>query len=261
MHPAQVPAAGWCQRCYLGGYHQCPTHVVLASTPWLVTPECSSFSVSLLSLCLHGWSPPSCFIAYPTLLSGGFMISLFLHLIRHHKEKFPLGLQCTNGELGRRKRFFNRQNRHRGMLLSFGRDQRKKRLIREKRPWAVVKSNFAGRGMDRGHACVEPTCVVKQWGPSWRLTFGPQPRQGRMASLCRQNTEACSLWGWEEGRWPCSSPGWSPRRPLLQPYGEWVRGEYFLSVGVGLFSARHQVPEGRGLYRYRSRDWEPDWME
>lgn len=118
MYPAQVPAAGWCQRCYLGGYHQCPTHVVLASTPWLVTPECSSFSVSLLSLCLHGWSPPSCFIAYPTLLSGGFMISLFLHLIRHHKEKFPLGLQCTNGELGRRKRFFNRQNRHRGMLLS-----------------------------------------------------------------------------------------------------------------------------------------------
>ena len=49
--------------------------------------------------------------------------------------------------------------------------------------------------MDRGHACVEPACVVKQWGPSWRLAFGPQPRQGRMASLCRQNTEACSLWG------------------------------------------------------------------
>ena len=23
------------------------------------------------------------------------------------------------------------------------------------------------------------------------------------------------------------SPGWSPRRPLLQPNGEWVRGEYF----------------------------------
>ena len=28
-----------------------------------------------------------------------------------------------------------------------------------------------------------------------------------------------------------------------------------------MFSAGHQVPKGRRLCRYRSQDWEPDWME
>lgn len=163
-------------------------------------PECSSFSVFPLSLCLHRWCLPSCFIAYPTLLSGGFKISLlFLHLIRHHKEKFPLGSQCTNRELGRRKRFFNRQNRHRGMLLSLDvTSGRKDSLAR--RDLGLLSNRILLE-----EEWIEVMCA---WNPHVQSSSGAPPGvshlvhnpDGRMASLCRQNTEACSMWGWEERR-------------------------------------------------------------
>ena len=71
-------------------------------------PECSSFSIFPLSLCLHRWSLPSCFIAYPTLLSSGFKISLlFLHLIRHHKEKSEMTKMFPSSLSEPRRRFKN----------------------------------------------------------------------------------------------------------------------------------------------------------
>ena len=50
--------------------------------------------------------------------------------------------------------------------------------------------------------------------------------------------------------------------PLAAQWGM-VRGEYFCVCWSGgvLFSAGHRVPKGRRLCRYRSQDWEPDWME
>lgn len=87
---------------------------------------------------------------------------------------------------------------------------------------------------------------------------------GREWLLCVDKTlkpVACGGGKREGDRAP--SPGGSPRRPLLQPNGEWVRGEYFCVCwsGGGVVQCWAPVPMGRRLCRWRSQDWEPDWME
>ena len=73
---------------------------------------------------------------------------------------------------------------------------------------------------------MELTCTVKQWAPPGVSHLVHNPDRGEWL-LCVDKTPkpvACGD-GKREGD-QAPSPGWSPKRPLLQPNGEWVTGEY-----------------------------------